>query len=120
MLLNDVEELGSGATVISSYWDKGVFGPIISDGGVGKTITEMTSNHASIFSGWSTNYAYVADGWSGFRIINISNPASPTEVGYHDTPGYANGVYVSGNYAYVANMSGTSGTPGLSIIKFVP
>ena len=48
----------------------------------------------------SGNYAYVADHYS-MRIINISNPASPSEVGNYDTPGYASGVAVSGNYAYV-------------------
>ena len=30
-------------------------------------------------------------------------PPSPVEVGYYDTPGYARGVAVSGNYAYVAD-----------------
>ena len=51
----------------------------------------------------SGNYAYVADSTSGLRIIDISTPASPSEVGFYDTPGYALGVYVMGNYAYVAD-----------------
>ncbi|MDO9027212.1 MAG: hypothetical protein Q7U87_04955, partial [bacterium] len=51
----------------------------------------------------SGNYAYVADGDSGLRIINISNPASPTETSCYDTPGCAYAVAVSGNYAYVAD-----------------
>ena len=51
----------------------------------------------------SGNYAYVADYGSGLRVVNITNPAAPTEVGFCDTPGYANGVAVSGNYAYVAD-----------------
>ena len=33
------------------------------------------------------SYAYVADGDRGLRIINISNPAAPTEIGFYDTPG---------------------------------
>ena len=48
------------------------------------------------------SYAYVA--WStngGLRIINISNPAAPTEVGFYNTPGPARGVAVVGSYAYV-------------------
>ncbi len=50
----------------------------------------------------SGNYAYVADNSRGLRIINIANPAAPTEAGSYDTWGYALGVAVSGNYAYVA------------------
>jgi len=49
------------------------------------------------------NYAYVADGYDGLRIINVSDPAAPTETGFYETPGYANGVAVAGNYAYVAD-----------------
>ena len=60
------------------------------------------------------NYAYVADvpvwvweagGWigGGLRIINIANPASPSEVGYYDTPGDAYSVTVTDSYAYVAD-----------------
>jgi PKD repeat protein len=54
----------------------------------------------------SGTYAYVADNSSGLRVIDISDPANPTEVGFYDTPGYANGVAVSGTYAYVADSNG--------------
>ncbi|MCX6600175.1 MAG: hypothetical protein NT025_01260 [bacterium] len=50
------------------------------------------------------NYAYVADG--GVRVINITNPVAPSEVGFCGTPGGALGVAVSGNYAYVAAWGG--------------
>jgi len=49
------------------------------------------------------NYAYVADSGSGLRVVNIANPAAPSEVGFYVTPGDAMGVAVSGNYAYVAD-----------------
>ena len=52
---------------------------------------------------WRASYAYVADGVSGLRIINVANPAAPTEVGFYDTPGNAYGVAVAGSYAYVAD-----------------
>ncbi len=39
----------------------------------------------------------------------------PTEVGYYDTPDYANDVYVCGSYAYVADDD-----DGLRIIKIRP
>ncbi|HAV42926.1 TPA: hypothetical protein DCX15_02785, partial [bacterium] len=49
----------------------------------------------------------------GLRIIDVSNPRSPKEIGYYDTPGYASGVYVLGNYTYVAD-----GGSGLWILNF--
>jgi hypothetical protein len=44
-------------------------------------------------------------------VIDVSNPANPREVGFFDTPGFALDVYVSGNYAYVAD-----GYAGLRVI----
>jgi hypothetical protein len=57
------------------------------------------------------NYAYVAcgtafldpvSGLSGLSIIDISNPASPSEVGFYEWDNEAFGVAVSGNYAYLS------------------
>ncbi len=59
----------------------------------------------------SGGFAYVADGLSGFQILDIGDPASPELVGAHDTPGYAQGIAVRGGYAYVADGGG-----GLRII----
>jgi len=36
-------------------------------------------------------------------VVDVCDPAHPIEVGYYNTPGYAYGVEVSGNYAYVAD-----------------
>ncbi len=47
-------------------------------------------------------------------MIDVSNPASPREVGFYDTPGYAMGVAVSGPYVYVADGDG-----GLVILRFL-
>ena len=55
---------------------------------------------------------YVADGYSGLRIINVTNPAAPSDAGFYDTPDTANGVAVAGSYAYVAD-----GSSGLRIIN---
>ena len=49
----------------------------------------------------SGSYAYVA-GEGGVRVIDVSSPSSPQEVGYYDTPGWISGVYVSGPYVYAA------------------
>jgi hypothetical protein len=54
----------------------------------------------------------VTDGASGLIIVDISNPSAPTQVGLCDTPGTAQNVAVSGNYAYVADS-----TYGLRIIN---
>jgi hypothetical protein len=60
----------------------------------------------------SGNFAYLAYGGSGLRIIDVSNPELPVEEGFFDTSGIAHGVFVSGNYAYVAD-----GNSGLRIIE---
>ncbi len=52
------------------------------------------------------NFAYVTDGEGGLHIINISDPASPSESGFYDTPGDARDVMVMGSYAYVADWYG--------------
>jgi hypothetical protein len=59
----------------------------------------------------SGDFAYVADFYCGLRIVDISLPSSPLEVGPLDTPGHANGVAVAGHYVFVADGSG-----GLRII----
>ena len=76
----------------------------------------------------SGNYAYVAVGQNnsdcvgGLEIINISNPAAPSHVSklLAGTPllTHAHGIYVSGNYAYIAAQGSPSGCPaGLEIVN---
>ena len=55
----------------------------------------------------------MSDGEAGLQIINISNRANPVLAGSYDTPGEAFGVFVLGNYAYVADYEGS----GLQIIN---
>jgi hypothetical protein len=59
----------------------------------------------------SGGLAYIADGASGLRIADVTNPTSPTSRGAYDTPDYALGVTVSNDLAYVAD-----GASGLQII----
>jgi len=47
-------------------------------------------------------YAYVADHNAGLRVVDVSNPANPMEVGFYHTPGNVEAVAVAGDYAYVA------------------
>lgn len=43
------------------------------------------------------HHAYIADGWCGLRIMDISNPEYPEKIGHLVTPGYAWGVDICGN-----------------------
>ena len=73
-------------------------------------------NHAAQWSAFDValagNHAYLACQGAGLVVIDVSNPQSPYEAGYCDTPGTANGVAVVGSYAYVAD-----GSSGLRIIN---
>ena len=53
------------------------------------------------------DHAFVAD-WRGrLRVVDISSPTSPREVGSLDTPGQPYDVFVQGNHAFVASTSGS-------------
>lgn len=53
----------------------------------------------------SGKHAYLAGGFHGFFVVDISNPANPIVVGHAYDGGTAYGVAVSGNYAFLANDS---------------
>jgi len=49
------------------------------------------------------DYAYVAAGNSGLRILDVTDPARPVEVGFISTPGFAQGITIAEEYAYIAD-----------------
>ena len=49
------------------------------------------------------NYAYIANFEYGFKIIDISNPLSPTLVGADSSFGYCYGISARGNYLYLTS-----------------
>jgi hypothetical protein len=51
------------------------------------------------------NYAYIADGTSGLRILDISNPSATYEIGFDTSVGNAFSVSLQGNFAYVADYN---------------
>lgn len=70
----------------------------------------------------SDTLAYIAEGrvWDGsqfqgggLRILDVSNPTTPSQTGYLDTDAYAFGVSLRGNYAYLSNGSGV---PGIIVV----
>lgn len=63
------------------------------------------------------NYAYVASSRDGLRVVNVSNPAAPKEVGiYQMLRGNATNVAVAGDYIYLTESNGN----GLMILRFIP
>ncbi len=60
-------------------------------------------------------YAYLAQNWwdgeEGLGVVDISDPASPVPVGRYATNGFATGVAVAGDYAYLS-----AGDGGLEVI----
>lgn len=49
------------------------------------------------------NFAYIADGTMGIRVVDISTPASPTEIYHLFLPGYCSMVVTEGDYIYTAS-----------------
>jgi hypothetical protein len=58
------------------------------------------------------DFAYVAAGKGGLRIIDISDPAKPDVVGHYNWKGFAAHVAVDGDTAYVAGNEADTGITG--------
>jgi hypothetical protein len=74
-------------------------GPLLNPALLGTYDTSGDANGVAV----SGTRAYVADGYAGLQIIDVTNPAAPVRLGGYDTSGYAYGVSVSGTLAYVAD-----------------
>jgi len=63
------------------------------------------------------DYAYLSymtgDQYCGLRVVRVSDPRHPQEVGYYQTSGDASSVAVGGGYAYVAHQY-----DGLQVFEF--
>jgi hypothetical protein len=49
-------------------------------------------------------FAYVASPFEGLKVIDVSDPANPTEIGFFDTPGFARRVTLAGPHLFVADQ----------------
>jgi parallel beta-helix repeat protein len=90
----------------------------VSQGGAGVNIYNVSNpaaiSHVGSFistTGFSSgpvrlagNYAYVSENW-GLRILNVTNPANPTEVSYTPTHEGTNWLALSGTRVYVSEGS---------------
>lgn len=70
--------------------------------------------------------AYITDWHKGLRVLDVSNPSDPREIGSCKPPGGASGVHVTGDLAYVAGYSEGLGVVDVSdpsnpsVIGFCP
>ena len=48
-------------------------------------------------------YLYTASDMQGFKVLSVDDPVHPTVIGSYATSGIAEGVAISGNYAFVAD-----------------
>ncbi|MBC7581920.1 beta-propeller domain-containing protein [Aeromicrobium sp.] len=69
-------------------------------------ITGVTDAN-DVYMDTNTSRAYVVNGTS-LSIINVANPAAPVLLGTYSAGLLLNGVYVVGNYAYIASSSDTA------------
>ncbi|MCI0513057.1 T9SS type A sorting domain-containing protein [candidate division KSB1 bacterium] len=76
---------------------------------VGEAMTSEEWDGAVTVEG---NYAYIADGSGGLRVINITDPANPVEVGFYDGAAGARGVTAAAGYVYVSETDA-----GISLFK---
>lgn len=54
----------------------------------------------------SGNFAYLADGFSGIQIFDVSQPENPKLIGSYDTLGYSEDIFVLKNLAFIADKDG--------------
>lgn len=116
--------LSAGQVPLSEYlngvWVQGNYAYVASDKGL-RIIdfqNPLQARQVGFFPASFVNDVFVVDQYAylacyGYRLIilDISNPASPVEVGRNSGEGEAFNVYVSQNYAYMAN-----GRNGLTLI----
>lgn len=90
-----------------------VFNPGTGTESLAKSFTIDKSHNLRVVghlkSGWEARkirvvgtHAYIAAGMGGLRVLDVSDPANPVEIGFLITPDEANDLKVVGNSAYIA------------------
>jgi hypothetical protein len=52
------------------------------------------------------NFVFVADGHNGLRVVDVSDPVAPLEVGIYDPSWLVLSLSVAGEYAYILDEDG--------------
>ncbi|HEX7344627.1 MAG TPA: hypothetical protein VF398_10200 [bacterium] len=86
----------SGGT---AYWACGSGLVITNDSPPLQVIGSYPVQNVAVSVAVSGRYAYVSETLAGVRVLDVSDPASPFEVGIYPTPYGGADVEVSGNYA---------------------
>ena len=63
----------------------------------------ITTRGSAVGVTLTAKHAFIAEGYNGVCVIDISKKTDPQEVGYWDTGGYVTAIDVVGQYAYVAD-----------------
>ena len=71
-----------------------------------QTVTFPTAGGAARSIVIDGSHAYVADGTAGLQVLDLSLPMQPRLDAFYDTPDEATGVWVAGNYVYIADQLG--------------
>ncbi len=69
--------------------------------GLGKLFADPTADAEAIV--YSNGYAYVACGYAGLIVFDVSDPINPVRVGGYDTDGFAKALAMQSNKVFVAD-----------------
>ncbi|MFH1632590.1 MAG: LamG-like jellyroll fold domain-containing protein [Chloroflexota bacterium] len=70
----------------------------------GQVEPSMQASTPTLTSVYTYTYAYIADVSYGLRIVDVSDPASPAQVGALPLPGPMRNIVVAGDYAYLVSQ----------------
>ena len=101
----------TGINIFGSCFKQGATGSIYG----GASVASSIDTYGALAVHVSGNYAYLAANDEGLKVIDVSNPASPSVVGSCSMVCPAD-VYVSGNHAYVTNNAEGVNGSGFEVI----
>jgi hypothetical protein len=82
---------------------------------IGSISSTLIGNVIDVFV--DGDYAYVTNQNDGLKIVNITDPSNPHIIGTYDTAGTAQSVFVSGEYAFIADGAGDAFSINFLIIN---
>jgi len=100
---------GDYAYIYAGWWPSRLIALDISDPSSPSSIGECEANGDFYGLGISGNFVGISHGNSGFSLYDVSNPASPSQLGNYDTPygvswPHGTPIVVSGDYVYLEGL----------------